>query len=496
MTVFTAREMAEAYIRISEINPPSPVGSGFFEFNDLTLLRSVDPRQHGYLAALSRSRGADSSWDQVRQAIADQREIRADVYSWIRALDDKFQRDPSNFVFPDPYSLLLWVWTFQLFQNCYISEPGDTWKKYFYRGEANDYGSTRFLPKITRPQFSHCSRSASVPACIRELLREHVVADQTWQNTENEPAAGIHLIETMSPAQALAVAQHYGYPTPLVDVTIHPEVALYFATLPAQGDVGVVGYWDANEAGTTPYPKELALILAPSLFSRIHLQSGYFICTSDSSHDLETPFRPLVFQHHPEVEPLLPTWATSVGPLSRGKDDPNIILVDPFSLEAEFKKALPDPPSEETIIDLNIITNMLYKGFVKRAITDKFCAAGRQGITDDGRRSNVVQPVLLYHLLRFATIYGFAYASTFATETEMQPNVKSLKEISETMTNVFRSIIITTMMKDNGLDKPTASRIAYDLDRKEVFRIMWATLRDGDRNALSYPLNTWYSGTA
>lgn len=86
MTSYNARDIAEAYAQISEINPPMPAG-GFYEINDLVLLRSVDPRQHHYLSLLSQT-GVLSPrydveltprWDAVRQAVMNQRKMREEL---------------------------------------------------------------------------------------------------------------------------------------------------------------------------------------------------------------------------------------------------------------------------------------------------------------------------------------------------------------------------------------------------------------------------------
>ncbi len=160
----------------------------------------------------------------------DQREIRLKVYMYLKELDERFREDPSGYVFPDPYALLLWMWTFQLFHDVYVREPGKAWMKFFYCGEAKDYGSTGFLPRIKRLDVSHSQRDSTVPASLLELIKQYLNANQSWKAGITDESLIHFLIETMSSSQALAVAQHYDYPTPLLDVTIHPEIALYFAT--------------------------------------------------------------------------------------------------------------------------------------------------------------------------------------------------------------------------------------------------------------------------
>ena len=488
---FDVYELAEAYIRISEINPPAPVSNGLFEFNDLVLLRTVDPRQHTYLEALAFHHGADSEWEKIRAAVAGQKELRQKLYRWISELNDKYREDTANFIFPDPISLLLWIWTFQLFQNSYTRGLEETDKKYFYRGEARDFGATRFLPNITRPSFAHYPRDHKTPQRIRELLRQHFGENQSWGTSERERRHGLHLIETMSCAQALAVAQHYGYPTPLLDVTIHPEVALYFATLSSETEIGVVGYWDVYGTDAIEGAKNLALIVAPPMFSRIHIQSGYFICTTDVSHKLDTPFQTIVFKHRPEIEPLFPTWAMSIGPLQRGSHESNIVLTDPFDLSSRFKGQLPEPPSTVTFLDPDIVAEIDNKDLVRRAATDMFCATGQQRINANGVRVSVIEPGLLYVLHRYAPDHCFIYTAAFAANSEIEADKRFYKILADVNLNVMRGMLISALMDEFGEGQVRDMILA--LEAKEVLQNIWVILRSGDNNAIPWPLNSWYS---
>ena len=488
---FDVHELAEAYGRISGINPPAPVSNGLFEFNDLVLLRTVDPRQHIYLEALARRHGADSEWERIRAAVAEQRELRQKLYRWVSALDDEYREDGANFIFPDPISLLLWIWTFQLFQTSYTRGLEETDKKFFFRGEARDFGATRFLPNITRPSYAHYPRDKSTPQRIRELLRQHLSADHSWGDSEQERRRGLHLIETMSCAQALAVAQHYGYPTPLLDVTIHPEIALYFATLSSEAEVGVVGYWDVYEVDAIEGAKNLALIVAPPMFSRIHIQSGYFICTTDADHKLKTPFRTLVFKHRPELEPLFPTWVMSLGPVRRESHGSDLILADPFDLSSGFKGPLPEPPSDATFLDPGVVVEIADGEFVRRAATDMFCATGQQRINADGVRVNVIQPGLLYVLHRYAPDHCFIFAAAFAANSEAEADKRLYKILADANLNVMRGMLISVLADE--FDKDRARDTVLALQAKELLQNMWRLLHSGDNNAIPWPLNSWYS---
>ncbi len=70
MDVFSSSEMAEAYSQICDVYLPASIGEGSLEFHDLPLVRSVDPRQHDYLEALSRIHGPKSEWAKVHLAVS------------------------------------------------------------------------------------------------------------------------------------------------------------------------------------------------------------------------------------------------------------------------------------------------------------------------------------------------------------------------------------------------------------------------------------------
>src|ERR1051325_11080574 len=101
-------DVASAYAVISKANPPPVATPASIEFLDLPLVRSVDPRQLDCLAKLVRLR-PNSPWEQVKAMVADQRAVRDSLYRHVRDLDARLRDDPNGFVFPDPYSLLLWI---------------------------------------------------------------------------------------------------------------------------------------------------------------------------------------------------------------------------------------------------------------------------------------------------------------------------------------------------------------------------------------------------
>src|ERR1035437_9829110 len=200
------KEVAEAYSMITEVQLPSG-GNHMALAGELVLVRAVDPMQLDLIDSLCSSNGYPN-WARVRDKLWDQRKMREKLFVWINQIDEQFREQPDLFVFPDPYSLLLWIWTIQLFRDVYTRQPGFGWKKYLYRGEWKDYGKTAFQPSIERPNTSTKLRERSVPGRIRAAVLDRLRAS-IESKTDIDALCTIHLAETMSDAQALAVGQHY-----------------------------------------------------------------------------------------------------------------------------------------------------------------------------------------------------------------------------------------------------------------------------------------------
>jgi hypothetical protein len=143
--VLSPADVASAYRIVTSVVPPVGLMPGW-ESETRALLCSVHPELLDILAICAVSGGP--AWDRARSEVQRQREARSTLYRWILQLDKRLTQEPS-FVFPDPYSLLLWMWTFQLF-GAVRPQPGGEWSKFFYRGEERDYGNSRFTPTMAR----------------------------------------------------------------------------------------------------------------------------------------------------------------------------------------------------------------------------------------------------------------------------------------------------------------------------------------------------------
>src|SRR5215470_14335535 len=111
MSIFSPAELASAYRLITSIEPPTGLMPGW-EIESRSLLCSVHPRLLDTLALCAEAGGAN--WDRARSEVERQREIRSSLFQWIAQLDEQLTKD-ETYIFPDPYSLLLWLWTFQVF---------------------------------------------------------------------------------------------------------------------------------------------------------------------------------------------------------------------------------------------------------------------------------------------------------------------------------------------------------------------------------------------
>jgi hypothetical protein len=399
--------VAEAYTAIASVAPHVPrMSASAGGLGDLPLVRTVDPRQHAMLQGICARQPDDSPWHAVRRSVWEQRGLRERVNAHLRSLDEEREAGGDDFVFPDPHSLLLWLWTRYAFERTYVGPPTPR-SRFVYRGEARDYGATRFRPSLSR-------RDGRPPAGEPAALRARL-----WEHFGGLPrgAAGLdtlvrYLTDTMSCAQAIAVAQHYGVATPLLDVTINPEVAMYFATMGAPGEDGiaVVGVAELPRenvaADDSPWPY-VSLIAAPPAFTRIHMQSGFFLCMPDDAS--VPPFRVLRFRR-PDARTFLPRWvAMTRAPV------PSVqaLLEDPLEVENALGSgvdgrhpSVPDRwPDPATVLGSS--APLSDDRLIQWALDSVIGAAGRVGCTEDGKRYVDVDAGGYYVLNRFAPIHGF-----------------------------------------------------------------------------------------
>lgn len=159
----------------------------------------------------------------------------------------------------------------------------DTW---LFRGQRADWP---MLPKLARliPRENHLMSERNMVREFRRHVQEYVKSDST------------------SDWELLALAQHHGMATRLLDWTLSPLVALWFAVeLPAEniGRNGVVYMFEYEEADLvddyqmkSPLDQEQTLFYIPqTVTGRIRVQRGYF---SVHGYNKENGWVPLQESH-------------------------------------------------------------------------------------------------------------------------------------------------------------------------------------------------------
>lgn len=259
---------------------PASMRQLLYALSESPLFRTVHPKQQEMVEQLC---ARDQKWSGVRDQLTRQREVRARLYDHVCVLNCDYSREPDSFVFPDPYSLLLWIWTFQLFDRSYCVGPGDSWSKFYYRGESRNYRATQFCPTMARGE--GLKLDTALPARLRHAIVRHL----SKHTTDKTARARLSM---MSCSQALAVGQHYKISTPLLDVTTNPEVAVCFATDgPADDDLkAFIGYLHID-AHNSPRIRDLALVVPPHRCKRLYAQSGFFVTVPHDKLGGENPFQ-------------------------------------------------------------------------------------------------------------------------------------------------------------------------------------------------------------
>jgi hypothetical protein len=467
--VLSPADVASAYRIVTSVVPPVGLMPGW-EIETRALLCSVHPKLLDILAICAVPGGP--AWDRAWSEVQQQREARSTLYQWILQLDKRLAREPS-FVFPDPYSLLLWMWTFQLF-GAVRPQPGGKWNKFFYRGEERDYGNSRFTPTMARTDPSARGQRSNLSNTRYALVGNASVRAACTGTLGLQ--LGDHLLRCMSVSQALAISQHYGQSTPLLDMTTNPEVAMYFATRRHESEVGVIGFW--RHSGRRDHGENIALIMAPPGFERLHRQSGYFICVAPTTSGV-FPFSALRFHHCPELEPIRPKWLASVGECE-GSDDE--ILGDPWNLSevlASTKiRSDPDAPAQASQSRNSRAEDL--DRLVRIAVSSIGSGAGRLGVDTRGRFMEI-QPTLLYSLFRFAPAHFLTFTKVITLFSRDSRSI-SLQPIADKLIEVLRGVA-SLELRD----------ISDDDDLIDFLTDLFIeTERQSYAEALPWPVSAWY----
>ncbi|WP_158972334.1 FRG domain-containing protein [Paraglaciecola sp. L3A3] len=188
----------------------------------------------------------------------------------IIAYENAFNNTGSG-VHDDVYALAIYLAFFPLMTDQPALKPGESVKGYAFRGTRNSEYTLR--PSIQRlPQGVD-----EVPTGLKQKRAKQLAA--MMKGVED------HLIShglKSTPQICMAIAQHYGTPSPLIDLTRSIWVALFFAT--DRSEAGHVGVVDAillsvlGELETLFKVCTGSLIIVDSLnVPRINNQKGFFV---------------------------------------------------------------------------------------------------------------------------------------------------------------------------------------------------------------------------
>ncbi|MBW0000031.1 MAG: FRG domain-containing protein [Verrucomicrobia bacterium] len=175
----------------------------------------------------------------------------------------------------------------------YIEEHCSCRGEVFFRGQRVD---EPLLPSIARLHPKHGGLLETEQALLRQFMRRSLPFLEMRPETQWD---------------WLAVAQHHGLPTRLLDRSVNALAATWFVVeRPAESDHGVIwlfhareglvsdggDYVDSSGKGNPFEIKQLSILVPRLVSSRIAAQGGYF--TVHPSHDEQSPFRALEEDEH------------------------------------------------------------------------------------------------------------------------------------------------------------------------------------------------------
>lgn len=163
-------------------------------------------------------------------------------------------------------------------------KPGD---RDFFRGEARD--DYTLIPKIGR--LTTARPKPPEGKLVLDLRREvDVVGEKKILERFKKEALPLVTVVPRDEWEWLALAQHHGLPTRLLDWTANPLVALYFAVgtrVPADFGAAVFYHLSTREGlidtqKASPFEVKLGLFSASVVTNRIRSQSGFFTVQRDT----------------------------------------------------------------------------------------------------------------------------------------------------------------------------------------------------------------------